>query len=389
MLHALPLLAATPTEQVTHGTSDAGDPAVVAVVDAHGTTGCSGTIIAPHLVLTAAHCIVPELRTGAHVVLGQTVSAPAATLAIRALRIDPAYDATTHAHDAALLVLGASAPVTPIGLASFPPAVGDTLPAVGWGDTSGTASDTGTKRSGTERVTAVDALTFTVVAAPSQPCAGDSGGPAFEGSGPATVVGVTSFGDAACAQSATYTRVDVVASSFVGPTAAELAPGLVAAGGPCVFPERCQGGADACVVAPDDANVSYCTASCSRNADCPGGMLCVPIRDRGLECRYPFPSPGAMGSACASDLDCAATSCLQGLCTQSCSAVSGGCPSGYACASRDGVDYVCMIESSSAGGSACALSAGRQTGEASVFAVLAAAAGWVGRRRLVRRRCAS
>ncbi|HEY6458704.1 MAG TPA: trypsin-like serine protease, partial [Polyangiaceae bacterium] len=52
---------------VTHGTSDASDPAVVAIVTSDGVVACSGTVIDPHFVLTAGHCIVPEIAQGASV----------------------------------------------------------------------------------------------------------------------------------------------------------------------------------------------------------------------------------------------------------------------------------------------------------------------------------
>ena len=41
---------------ITNGAGDANDAAVVALLTADGLLQCSGTLIAPHVVLTAAHC---------------------------------------------------------------------------------------------------------------------------------------------------------------------------------------------------------------------------------------------------------------------------------------------------------------------------------------------
>ena len=49
--------AGTVTQAVTNGSDDAGDPAVVALVDDQGNVGCTASVIEAHTVVTAAHCL--------------------------------------------------------------------------------------------------------------------------------------------------------------------------------------------------------------------------------------------------------------------------------------------------------------------------------------------
>ena len=66
----------TTAQPIINGTPDDADPAVVAIVDATGRLICSGTLIAPHVVLTAAHC---DVRARSHrVFFGSDVSKGAA-----------------------------------------------------------------------------------------------------------------------------------------------------------------------------------------------------------------------------------------------------------------------------------------------------------------------
>ncbi len=351
------------TSPITHGSDDVGDPAVVAILDASGATSCSGTLIAQYIVLTAAHCTVPSIAQGGSVVLGTSVAKPVATIRIADAVADPMFDPGTLANDIGLLVLSSAAAATPVPLGASAPTPSSQVQLVGWGVTGADAGDPGQKRQGTSTVTAVDATTFGVASSPSQPCDGDSGGPALSTAGGTTsVAGVTSHGDSACVQGATYTRVDAFAASFLQPTMAMFAPGSAAAGARCFFPEQCAAGASDCLVAPDDPSLTYCTKACQKTPDCPKGMSCVAGSGGASQCQFPVPTPGAYGATCSSDTDCIEGNCTAagsaaGICALRCDPVTPMCPVDFACTNTTGIDYFCIAQPppASKGGGGCAL----------------------------------
>jgi len=371
-------------EAVTNAAADGADLAVVAITDGSGQTACSGTVVGGHLVLTAAHCAIPEILYGAHAVFGASVGGASASIPIVAARAHPSFDPVTFANDVALVVLASAAPATPVPLETAAPAVGESVRVVGYGLTAADAGGAGTKRQGTATVSAILTTTFDVTPSPSQPCEGDSGGPALAtgAGGVEAVVGVTSRGDAACAQDATYSRVDAFLSDFIAPTMAAFADGSAPVGARCLFPEQCAGGAAACITAPDDANVTYCTASCAASTDCPAGMQCVSVNGAGSQCRYPAPTPGALGAPCASASDCVDATCTStGVCAVRCVPTSGtACPSGFECNNIGGIDFFC-VASPRQGGSSCALAPRGDAGAAAWLASAAAVAAILARRR--------
>ncbi len=343
---------------ITNGAPDPGDPAVVTIVGAAGLTECTGTLVAAHVVLTAGHCTLPDLVQGGSVVIGSSLGGAAVTLPIAKAVAHPQFDLGTLTNDIGLLVLASAATPTPLALASSAPDTGATVQIVGWGLTAEDAGDTGQKRTGTTTVTAVNPTTFSVAAAPSQPCSGDSGGPALvTAGGVESVAGVTSNGDATCDEGATYTRVDAYVASFLTPTMAAYAPGSASTGQTCLFPEQCAGGASDCIAAPDDATLHYCTAACESDAACPSGMVCS-AEPGGSQCRHPLPTPGTYGASCTSDSDCVEGTCTTtGICALRCVPGESTCPAGFACVNTADIDFYCVAAppTPAKGGNDCAL----------------------------------
>jgi hypothetical protein len=389
-----PEAVAQSSSAITHGSADTGDEAIVAIVDPAGQTMCSGTLIAPHVVLTAAHCVDPTLGgiQAGSVVFGPSLTDAEATIPIAMTVENPQFDVSTRANDVAVVVLTSTAPASPLPMGKSAPAVGATVGVVGWGLTGPDAGDTGEKRQGTSKVTTVNATTFDVVPAPSQPCAGDSGGPALTtNSSGVSVVGVTSQGDDACDQGATYTRVDAYIDSFLKPTLAQFAPGTAGTGATCLFPEQCAGGASACVIAADDATLSYCTTDCQQTSDCPEKMACEPADGGGSQCRYPLPTPGTYGAPCTSDTDCVEGTCTTtSVCALQCDPASPSCPSGFSCINTAEIYFFCIAPppapKSASGGCMVATSSHSRGGE--TLPVVAAWLALAFKRRRSRRRAA-
>jgi hypothetical protein len=344
---------------ITGGALDTGDPSVVAIVGARG-LDCTGTLVSPYLVLTAGHCMTADIVQGGSVVIGSSLAAPAASIPIARAVPHPQFDLGSLTNDVGLLVLASAASPAPVALGTSAPAVGGAMEIVGWGVPSADAGIDGKKRQGTTSVTSVAETTFAVSAAPSQPCSGDSGGPALSSAGGSvSVVGVTSHGDVGCVQGATYTRVDAYLASFIQPTMAAFAKGSAGTGATCVFPEQCAGGPSACVAAADDPSLRYCTTSCQNDAACPKAMRCEPGPGGQSQCRYPLPTPGTYGAACASRSDCVEGQCTTtGVCALPCDPAMPSCPAGYACVNTATIDFYCIATPATpapSGGGGCGL----------------------------------
>jgi hypothetical protein len=308
---------------ITGGTTSS-DASVVAL--AYGDVlQCSGTVIAPHAVLTAAHCLggstLPDVAEGDALV-------GAAHHKVIAAFVAPDFNAQTLDHDLAVVVVEDPLSAPPVAIATSLDAVtpGTTMQIVGYGWTVPNDPASAVRHTGTSQVDVVDALRIGSHAAPSQVCEGDSGGPALVGD---RIIGVTSSGDATCTEVAHHTRVDIHAS-FVGNTVARTAAGSAGPGARCWYQGNCAVGD--CLPAADDVRLSFCTVAC--NAGCPANLECVEG-----QCRQPLPSPGAEGSSCTADADCASTHCLAPhgsdarVCTERCFKDLPGfdCPDGETC----------------------------------------------------------
>ncbi len=276
-------------QPVMGGQLEPGFPAVGAIVpvspicgepDAASPVTCTGTLVAPRVVLTAAHCVenadAPQVLS---VVFAAETARALGTERVRVIdgRLHPDWRAG--AHDIGVLILAHDAPVSPMPLSgmSLPgDVVGRTTRVVGFGlDDQGL---TGLRRGGTARVSAVAAGNYSIERAPGMSCGGDSGGPSFlEVDGSEHLIGVTSFGDLACTVG-TNTRVDAHAE-FLQQVLDDVARAP---------PER----------APIDATVDACAARCEGHADCPLGMACVTRPDGARSCAAAGLEAGRFGEAC-------------------------------------------------------------------------------------------
>jgi len=351
------------SELVTNGSADAGDPAVVALVDQSGQTLCTASAIGMHTAITAAHCFLgPPART-LRVFFGTTVGSGGTFASVADAKPDPAFDPGTFAHDMAVLTFREASPVPPLALDSRTidsTLVGTTFDAVGFGST-GSAGDIGTKRAGIAQISDVSAAELTTMADPSQPCEGDSGGPMLIA--PDAVAAVVSHGDAACTDHAIYARIDVERASLVDPYIAASAPGTAHTGDACFYDGHCAEGP--CLQAKDDPLLYFCSQPCTHDSDCPAAMQCAPDG-----CRYREPSPGAVGSPCTTDSDCTSAMCHDQACTISCLGTPEICPAGYECRGQD-LSQFCVA--AAPGGCGCQ---GSSDGAGGWIILVVGVAGW-------------
>jgi len=213
MLRLIPLVAvaatlAAPAQAITGSRSAPGDAIARSLVTVVGAGGrvCTGTLIAPTIVLTAAHCIAPG---AAHRVVDYSTKPPT-LITPRRIATHPQYSAqamASHRATADIALLQLPAPMagkstSPLGAPRIPIVPGARFTIAGIGASSPGGSDVGTVRAaglvatgkpGTLQVRLVDPLTNNKSAGMGG-CTGDSGAPVFEDqNGRSIIVGVVSW----------------------------------------------------------------------------------------------------------------------------------------------------------------------------------------------------
>ncbi|PIE20034.1 MAG: hypothetical protein CSA66_01820 [Proteobacteria bacterium] len=339
------------------------DTAVVGLVhlDDYAVGICSGSLIAPNLVLTARHCVAPTLsQVQGGVDCGRTyfgtTYSPSSMLVSTSYQLSPnaSYldvaeilvpeDTNFCGNDIALVILDepvldqVATPLTPrvdellVGDA-WRQGRGESYSAIGFGVTGDDNIDSGVRRRLDdldvacvhEECPSYAGISTNEWVGDSGVCQGDSGGPAIDEFD--RVIGVASRGAADCsfpiyasvfAWSEWIIEGAAYAAQLGGYPPTAWARGLpthpawyAAVGGACQHNGDCEGGY--CIS-------GVCSRPCDERVACPAAFGC-----NGGRCML-----HPVGAECAADDDCQGGLCRGGVCSRACD-LDVGCPDGWAC----------------------------------------------------------
>jgi len=307
---------AVAAEEIVNGSFDSGDPFAVALLGNDQLT-CSGTLIRPTIVLTAAHCTPPNISEFGvfefhqmSVFFGSDVFAGGQVIDVIDGWAHPGWNIDVVEHDIALLRLAQPAPVAPIPFNVEPMTsqhVGTSLRIIGFGQTNANdPSSIGRKYQGTSVVDGVYPSVLTMPMQPGITCNGDSGGTTLmDQNGQEVVVGVHSRSD--CVSGAIDTRPDEYTDeiyAFLGESPVNPGCGLDGQCGvncgavdldcPCHADGQCT---SACAEPATDPD---CNPGCGSDGICATEGCNLPDPD----CDAPCEADGICDDSCVADPDC-------------------------------------------------------------------------------------
>ncbi|MBL8920576.1 MAG: trypsin-like serine protease [Myxococcaceae bacterium] len=336
------MTTAATQQEIIGGTVAMGDPAVVALVVGFGgrfSSYCTGSLIGPRTVLTAAHCIYAQGRNAPYsVAFGTVASNPTSTMRVVGQFAHPQYSGQRN--DFGLLQLERAVTDVPLLEINERPLtdamLGTPVRHTGFGVTDGaTQSGGGTKREVTTPLRRVMAASFESGAQGKQTCQGDSGGPGFmvlPGTTGEKLIGVVSYGDQGCTNFGVDMRVDTVVDWIRMTKAAWETP-------TCDYDGLCKPG---CAVIDQDcacaSNDGQCSAECqdfARDRDCPANCAADGVCAQ-AECPRADTDCVAEGGLCSAATQCRGRQCVNDVqnrdtyCSRTCAQTSD-CPATMQC----------------------------------------------------------
>ncbi len=395
LLLALALTACAPppmaSEQaIVGGTLEPDENAVVAVTVLGAVGLCTGTVIAPNVVLTAKHCVQAAGADAPYPPNVLTVGVGGRIGATRDYRVERVFatpgvfnqSATTGLSgeifgvDIGLVITRRDIEgVTPIAVRRDAPVdvVGQEFTAIGFGQRPDGPAGIKYRTTGT-----LDSIQSNGVLLTSMTiCSGDSGGPAIQEGEPRQVIGVASFGQAGQCPSAqdgynaVYNNLDLIDRALViaghCPTASaevcngvdddcngQVDEGCARIGETCAEDTDCAYAQRPAFLEPHPRAVvcrdAVCALPCdplrpltscaavegAASAEPLDGLLCARVDGCEAYCAPGAVGAGADGEPCAAATDCASGSCADPgdgaqRCLTPCEVGAGSCPVGDAC----------------------------------------------------------